>query len=612
MRTKLVLSVFALAALRAFQAGSCAAHGPSTTPVNLALYRQVRHVSQAAGSDQAGDGSSGNPWATVRHAVSQIGDASVSNAYAVLVAAGTYTGGTILMKPYVDIYGGFDPATWSRDIFAHRSVLDGRGQYRVAVGADDAVLDGFTVTGGTAGGGLGMQFLDTTGLGGGVLCEGTSPVITNNVFTGNATTTPVPWNPSNWHEVANDGGAVSCVNYASPRIENNIFTGNTTEVGRGPAVAVNRYSSPRVAHNVIMENRAGGGSDRSGDGGGVSIYDYSDPEVVDNVILNNSSGDGDDGGGIFVAEWCSPLIQGNFIVDNSCGDDGGGLFFGGYKHVYDGSDPENNPVMPPISQYLIKAASNVIMANTSAAGNSNPMRVTMKSRALFTGNIVAENGSTYFQKSEITVINNTFVDRFYYTDDNPEIDTAVLLNNIFDGGTSLEADNVEKSNYRDDPAFVDDGLVVDGAATYDPVRYVTTIQVPGAGLEPGELAGRVAVASSRWTVIESNTRDSVTAWGDVSGSLVVRPSYRLSASSACIDTGSDVEGEPLVATLGAAQPVLYDLAALDVEGQIRPDPSYNLMDIGADEYGSVHPQDNSGDFNRDGVVNFLDFAQFVR
>jgi hypothetical protein len=56
---------------------------------------------------------------------------------AILVANGIYRGTTLLMQPWVDIYGGFEPARWTRDVLANVTTLDGeqqRGPESISVG----------------------------------------------------------------------------------------------------------------------------------------------------------------------------------------------------------------------------------------------------------------------------------------------------------------------------------------------------------------------------------------------------------------------------------------------------------------------------------------------
>ncbi len=105
--------------------------GPRTEKVNREMYQKICYVSINSGSDQNGDGSRDRPWQLLTHALSRINDASESHKYAVLLAEGIYSSGTIVMKAWVDLYGGFSPQTWERDIFAHRTILEGgRGTSR--------------------------------------------------------------------------------------------------------------------------------------------------------------------------------------------------------------------------------------------------------------------------------------------------------------------------------------------------------------------------------------------------------------------------------------------------------------------------------------------------
>ncbi len=76
------------------------------------------------------------------------------------VAAGTYRlterSDTFLMKSGVAVYGGFagnESNRSQRDWRKNKTILDGNGAYHVVTGADQAILDGFTVTGGNGLGG---------------------------------------------------------------------------------------------------------------------------------------------------------------------------------------------------------------------------------------------------------------------------------------------------------------------------------------------------------------------------------------------------------------------------------------------------------------------------
>lgn len=115
--------------------------GRQNRGVELSRYQQIRYVSHQTGIDRAGDGSVDKRWASINHAIGQITDAGPANRYAILVSRGSYGGQTIQMREHIDLYGGFEPAYWRRDIFAYRTILDGQHTRRVVEATDNSRLD---------------------------------------------------------------------------------------------------------------------------------------------------------------------------------------------------------------------------------------------------------------------------------------------------------------------------------------------------------------------------------------------------------------------------------------------------------------------------------------
>lgn len=522
------------------------------------------------------------PWATPAHALEQIRDAGSKNRAVVLVAAGTYGGKTLAMKAYVDLFGGFEPSRWTRNILAYRTTLDGEEQRRVLIGANESRLDGFHIARGRV-----------RGKGAGIMCESASPQITNNVFIGNRTLAPLPWNPKNIHELANDGGAVMCLDHASPRIEHNLFVDNSTENGRGGALACHQYASPRIAENVFLNNVSGlSDPTRSSDGGALSAFLYSNPEILDNIVVGNRSLHSNDSGGIFVALWSSAVIAGNVIVGNEGGDDGGALFIGGQEHRYDRPlDP-----VPPAGQFRVKVSGNVIMGNRQGPpgrSSSGAMRVTMESRALIENNIIAENpGGLHLQRSELVLRNNTIFDDLGYIEEKATVAPGILVNNILRGRVSIQNKstldycNVKggffgKGNFDADPGFVDDGVqgtVRSRVADFG--GFATKLAVITARLNPHDLAGRPIRVGDEWSVVKDNDEASITVWGSPGEKTTARspmefrvpPRYRLGPGSPCIDKG-DNQSAPPVDFKGSPRPAYGGLSL--------------TVDIGADEYGAA-------------------------
>jgi len=190
-----------------------------------------------------------------------------TSGYEIWVAEGTYRPSTsdesisFTMVEGVEIYGGFDggeTARSQRDWEQNTTTLSGGSySYHVVVGADDAVLDGFTITAGGE--------RDDSGQGGGMYNVDCSPTVTNCTFSNNYT---------------GDSGGVYNYN-SSPTITNCIFYNNTAgmECGDGGGMG-NFYSSPTIIDCVFDFNGAGGSC------GGIENV-YSSPLIVNCVFTRN-------------------------------------------------------------------------------------------------------------------------------------------------------------------------------------------------------------------------------------------------------------------------------------------------------------------------------------
>ncbi|MHC4866984.1 MAG: LamG-like jellyroll fold domain-containing protein [Planctomycetota bacterium] len=179
----------------------------------------------------------------------------------------------------VDVYGGFAGGELSleqRNWRKHRCILSGDinepgdandNSYHVIEGADNAIIDGFTITGGNANG---------TGLnkrGGGILCFAVSPTIRNCTITGNRASlygagmyNDYPCSPTitscffsnNFSDrgagMANyGGGSFAC----TPIISNCVFSGNEATYGGG---VLSIRSLPRLSNCTFTGNQASYGA----------------------------------------------------------------------------------------------------------------------------------------------------------------------------------------------------------------------------------------------------------------------------------------------------------------------------------------------------------------
>ena len=512
--------------------------GPVTDRVELDTYARVYYVSVTTGSDDGGQGTRREPWASVSLALEHAVRESQATA-AILVAAGRYEENSLAMRSGVDLYGGFDVVDWSPDVWANRTVIETSGEGRVLVAADNAKLDGFEVTGGLL-----------RGRGAGVLIDGTSPMLSNNFFTANSTLGPEGWAPGHLHATAHDGGAVYCTNAGEPDIRNNVFIANRTEVGRGAAIAYDGHCAGTIANNVLVGNVAGLNDPmRSSDGGAISVFRWSSPVIENNVILGNEARSSNDGGGIFVALWSSAKIRNNLIVGNTAGDDAGGLFVGGQEHRYDAPlDP-----LPDASAYYVEVTGNHFFGNRNPSNNSGATRITMESRGLVARNVAAQNRGFYLQRSELEVSDNTILEDTRFIESKEGLGPGSFRNNIVWGGFEFDAvATVTGSLLRDgfpgntnvagDPSFLDDGLTLNVlASSYSRRNFQTIVKVAEA-LNVSGIENRAVVSGDSWNVVHQVSGAQLTLWGNLSmvTQLKVLPTYRQTSSSAGTGKGADL------------------------------------------------------------------------
>jgi hypothetical protein len=517
---------------------SAESRGPVTAIVPEQDYSKIQYISPG-GSDKQGNGSKEKPWRTIIFALTHLHDANTDKRYALCIAEGVYKESTIQMHSFIDCYGGFSYPGWQRDIYKYPTILSGGDKQRVLIGTDHSRLDGFIISRGVI-----------RGKGAGILCDGISPVISNNVFVHNKTLAPNPWEPELRHQIANDGGAIYVHNGAAPVIENNLILGNMTEAGRGAGIALHGRCAGRIAKNVFMYNTAGlDDPNRSSDGGAISVFEWSDPIIENNIILENHALAKNDGGAIFSSYWCSPVIHRNTIVGNKAEDDGGGIFTGGQNH-HDELPPQFDPI-PAGKDFYIQITDNVFM------GNNQALEFSMESRGLIANNIFAHNGEKktyptglYSQRSEAHIINNTILDPFlinYQTFDNKPssegLGVSTIKNNRIWGSFDLQTDAIIEDNFIfnqtdgppiQTPEIDNEWIQINADAVYygkniRKLIFTTELIVIGGNFSPTELVNRVIKAGDSWSVVKSNDAQKIEIWGDLTGevSFLILPTYKL-------------------------------------------------------------------------------------
>jgi hypothetical protein len=439
------------------------------TPRSVAL-RLYAHVIQVG---------PGAKYQSVASALAAIEDASAKKRYAILVAAGTYNESPIQMKQWVDLYGGFDPSDWkTRDVYRYAAIFDARKQGPVVIGADDARLDGFVITGG-----------EQKAHGGGIICDGVSPTIVNNIIVGNKTLQPTIGEGLG-KQIANEGAGIALLSGSRAYVANNLICENSTEVGNGGGISCRGSVQAKILRNVFCNNIAGVRDDqmfhgkvgsRSSPGGAIACSEESSPQISFNVIVMCSAPINNDAGGIWVEGNSSPLINYNWVVGNTSGDDGGGIYCMG--NLYYTDTGERFDISPDAS---VAVEDNLIAGNNTVRGGPGGVRASRFGRIDLRRNWIIANEKGGAHAAEGAVL-------------------SLMENNII-------ADNGAKRN----PATPKFRLTSDiSDRKFDARSYVTEIGTSAALGKDHALAGDVVRVGKQWSVVKSNGPSSLTIWGKV-------------------------------------------------------------------------------------------------
>ena len=225
--------------------------------------------------------------------------------------------GALSMAPGVQVYGGFigtETARDERDWEANATRIDGSqaragsSAYHVVVGAEDAMLDGFEITGGRA-----VGAGDDDQVGGGMLIKNASMTVARCTFFVNV---------GGW------GGGLAIVTSASPTIERCIFENNQGTVNGG-GVHVWDQCAPLFRDCIFTNNsaeRMGGALLEGGDsastifgcyfnlnfarnlGGAIGEYEGGASRIVNCVFVGNTVQSDQWGGGGLGCWQSAPIV----------------------------------------------------------------------------------------------------------------------------------------------------------------------------------------------------------------------------------------------------------------------------------------------------------------
>ena len=266
-----------------------------------------------------------------------IGAAAGDGGGEVWVAEGAYgeartdPDGSLVMAEGVDIYGGFaggESDLSERDWVAHVTTIDGsaaRGgeaAYHAVKGANNAILDGFTITGGNA------SLFGATGCGGGMYNASVSPTVRNCIFVNNsarrgggmynsATDLLIVVGCSFVENSAIDqgGGMYNIDLTCTPVLRRCIFTGNSAQ-GDGGAM-YNWWASPVIANCMFSGNTV--------DSDGGAMYNRWTGELLEVRKCLFSRNSATNGGGVF-NDTLEVQFERCAFFENSASAYGGGVY----------------------------------------------------------------------------------------------------------------------------------------------------------------------------------------------------------------------------------------------------------------------------------------------
>jgi parallel beta-helix repeat protein len=380
-----------------------------------------------AGVAASGDG---RTWAAAFKTLQEALDVATTGEE-IWVAAGTYypttgtaRGETFQLLDGVAIYGGFDGTETlrgQRDWEVNVTTLSGDigvsgddsdNAYHVVTGADNATLDGFTVTAGNAG------YSPSVTRGGGMYNYSSSPTVTNCVFSANSadegggmwnSSLPTLTNCMFSGNSASRGGGMW--NASSPTLTNCTFSGNSASLRGGGMYNDNSHSSPTLTNCTFSSNSA------DGNGGGMYNYFDASPTLTGCTFSGNWA---DDGGGIYNWHGASPTVTNCTFSGNSASYYyGGGIYNGGFSTgvvtdcVFSGNFSatlgggmhNSGSSSPTVMNCTFSANS----ADSSGGGMSNSSSLPTVTNCTFLGNSAGTRGGGMWNSSSSpTATNCTF------------------------------------------------------------------------------------------------------------------------------------------------------------------------------------------------------------
>ncbi len=185
----------------------------------------------------------------------------------------------------------------------------------------EALVDGFTLTGGRASQGGGVVLIESSPTlrgcvveenqaenGGGLYLDHADPLISHCTVRRNVATDP------------HFGGGGAYLEDARPQISHVLFSDNEASTSGGGLYLAD--ADPLLAHCSVLSNSAGGWYD---EGGGGLFMDGASPHLVDTQVADNVATNAS-GGGMLLRYSSDATVESSTIVDNRAAEGGGGVY----------------------------------------------------------------------------------------------------------------------------------------------------------------------------------------------------------------------------------------------------------------------------------------------
>jgi hypothetical protein len=526
----------------------------------------IWYVNRAASS--GGDGKS---WSTAFGDLqSALTSAQLRPGDQIWVAQGTYTpaasGGSrssyFYLATGVALYGGFhgtEAKLGDRDNPVDQTLtvlsgdlngddgLDTSGKptkrtentYHVVVGASNATLDGFTITGGNANS-------STTGEqqnGGGMYNQSCDGLKLSNVTLA-------------WNIATSSGGGLynAPSSYTTQKLTNVLFARNSASVNGGGLCNSNGNATLRTVTFAQNTAIAGGG-----------MYSAGNPRLTGVIFANNVGGSS--GGGGLYNNGGSPALTNVIFSDNAVS------MADIYSHIYGGGMLNNggNPTLVNVT-FSSNTSSNTqgdATSNASGGGISNNSGSPTLTNVTFSNNAAiaayasaTASGGAIYNGGTLKLSNSISWGNYVRSSVGEVSGSGITFSNSnvrgcenpADGGTAWNTScgtdsggNIDTGSASPFATYPLPSGSWSAAPTYSAKTYQTTFANTSAPWAAGELAGMFIqpdVNKTQWLLIVDNTATTLTVWGDMTsaaanGAMYQIHNLRLASGSQCTDSGDN-------------------------------------------------------------------------